>query len=123
MTLLVGKRSTADGFSGGCLPNCLAVEEIQLHRLRGFAFKLRAEHLSIPLGTQLLEQRSSVLKVGRVEALGKPIVDFGEPRARLVAAIGVAQQSSETGRRAQLPGLRTLMACHFDGFSEVLFGL
>jgi hypothetical protein len=34
---------------------------------------------------QLVEQRFGIPQVGGVETLGKPIVDFGEGRARLVA--------------------------------------
>ena len=44
---------------------------------------------------QLAEQRLGVFEVGGVEALGEPVVDFGEHRVRLVATIAVAQQPGE----------------------------
>ena len=46
--------------------------------------------------------RLGVLQVSGVEALSEPVVDFCEDRMRLVASIGVAQQSREAGRRMQL---------------------
>ena len=49
----------------------------------------------------LIEQRLRVLQVGGVEALGEPVVDIGEHRARLVAAVSVAQQARERGSRGQ----------------------
>jgi hypothetical protein len=47
------------------------------------------------LAIQFVEQRLGVLQVGGVEALGEPVVDFGEHRERLVAAAGVAEQPGE----------------------------
>src|SRR5262249_16110836 len=47
------------------------------------------------LGSQFVEQRFGVLEVGGVDALGEPVVDFGEHHARFVAASSVAQQSRE----------------------------
>jgi hypothetical protein len=38
-----------------------------------------------PLSPQLVEQRLRIFQIGGVEALGKPVVDVGEHRARLVA--------------------------------------
>ena len=52
---------------------------------------------------QLVEQRFRVLQVGGGEALGEPVVDVGQHRARLVAAISVAQQPRKTDSGAQLP--------------------
>jgi hypothetical protein len=40
---------------------------------------------------QLIEQRPGVLQVGGVEALGEPVVDLREHRARLITTTGVAQ--------------------------------
>ena len=39
----------------------------------------------LALVTKLNEQRPGVLQVGGVEALGEPVVDFGEHRASFVA--------------------------------------
>jgi hypothetical protein len=39
----------------------------------------------ITLLAEFVEQRVGVLQVGDVEALGEPVVDFGEHRARLIA--------------------------------------
>ena len=41
--------------------------------------------------TQFVEQRLGVLQIGSVEALGEPVVDLGEHRARLVTAIVLGQ--------------------------------
>jgi hypothetical protein len=43
----------------------------------------------------LIEQRVGVLQVGSVETLSEPVVDFGEHRARLLAATGAIE---ETGK-------------------------
>ena len=43
------------------------------------------------LVAKLIEQRLGVLQVGGVEALGEPVVDLGEHRARLVTAIVLGQ--------------------------------
>ena len=40
---------------------------------------------------QLVEQHLGVLQVGGVEALGEPVVDLGERRARFLATIGIPQ--------------------------------
>jgi hypothetical protein len=50
------------------------------------------------------------LQVGGVEALGEAVVDVGEHRARFVATALRCEQSSETDRRAELPGLGALFA-------------
>src|SRR5260370_657888 len=52
---------------------------------------------------QLLEQRLGILEVGGVEALGEPVVDFTEHRARLVAAALLREQPREARGRAQFP--------------------
>ena len=44
---------------------------------------------------QFIEQRLGVLQVGGVEALGKPLVDVGEYRARLGAAASAGEQARE----------------------------
>ena len=68
-----------------------------------------ASRLVIPLASddglpilivQLIDQDLCVLQIGGIEAFGEPVVDFGEHRARLIAAIGVAQQSCEAGCRS-----------------------
>src|SRR5215469_13668607 len=43
---------------------------------------LQEEHC-MALGAQLVEQRLCIFEVGGVEALGEPVVDFGEHRARM----------------------------------------
>jgi hypothetical protein len=53
-------------------------------------FQLRTLHTA-SASDQLLEQLLGVLQVGGVEALAEPVVDVGERRARLIAAVGVAQ--------------------------------
>ena len=60
------------------------------------------------LASQFIEQRLGVLQVGGVEALGEPAVDFGEHRARLVAAALRREQPRETRRRAQFQRFCTL---------------
>src|SRR5262249_3504489 len=59
-----------------------------------------------------------VLQVGGVEALGKPVVDFGEHRARLVAPIGVAHEPREARRGAEFERLRTLLARNQNSLLE-----
>ena len=60
--------------------------------------------------TQLLQQRLGVFQVGGVEALGEPVVDFRKHAAGLVAAIGVAQQTSEADDGAHSKD-RALILC------------
>ena len=48
---------------------------------------------------QLLEQRLCVLKVGGVEALGEPVVDFSEHCVRLFTTILFGEQSRDAGCR------------------------
>ena len=54
----------------------------------------------IRLLVQFVEQRLGFLQVGGVEALGEPVVDFGEHRARFVADVLSFEGSCEIGRRA-----------------------
>jgi hypothetical protein len=44
------------------------------------------------LSAQLIEERLGVLQVGGVEALGEPVIDVGEHRARLVAMTLLREQ-------------------------------
>ena len=60
---------------------------------------LRALHRC--LSRQFIEQRLRVLKVGGVEALGEPVVDVGQYRARFVVASSIAKQPSETPGRGE----------------------
>jgi len=56
--------------------------------------KIRAALMTVihvPQLGQFVEQSLRVLQVGGVEALGEPVVDFGEHCARLITAAGVAQ--------------------------------
>src|SRR5260370_41825284 len=55
------------------------------------------------LCAQFAEQRLGVFQIGQVEAFAEPLVYLREHHARLVTAIGVAQQAREAHRRAQLP--------------------
>ena len=55
---------------------------------------------------QFVQQCLCVLQVGGVEALGEPVVDFGEHRARLITAASASKQTSEACGRPQLPPLR-----------------
>jgi hypothetical protein len=45
------------------------------------------------LARQFVEQGFGIFQVGGVEAFGEPVEDFGEHRARFIAAVGVAKQS------------------------------
>ena len=51
------------------------------------------------LSAQFGEQRLSLFQIGGVEAFGEPVVDFGEHRARFVAAASIAQQAGEAHSR------------------------
>jgi hypothetical protein len=51
------------------------------------------------LCVQFLQQRLGVLQISGVEALGEPVVDFGEHAARLVAAILLREQARREARR------------------------
>jgi len=50
-----------------------------------------------------VQQRLGVDEIACVEALGKPVVDVGEHRARLIATALLVEQPRETRRCAQLP--------------------
>jgi len=52
------------------------------------------------LPRQLVEQSLGVLQVCCVEPLGEPVVDLGEHRTCLVAAIRATQQAGETCGRS-----------------------
>src|SRR5215467_3709523 len=93
------------------------MDTVELSALR--AWQARSAWLLI----QLIQQSLGVLQVGSVEALGEPVVDFGELRARLIAAIGVAQQPSEAGGGAKLPPLRRLASRDFDSLAKTLLRL
>src|SRR5208283_5554001 len=59
---------------------------------------LRSSHQAVgsySLVFQVLEQRLRVLQVGGVEALGEPVVDFGQHRARLVALALLVEEPRE----------------------------
>src|SRR6266478_3418466 len=62
----------------------------------------------IRLLVQFVEQRLGFLQVGGVEALGEPVVDFGEHRARLAALALFCEQPRQAHRCAQLQYLRAL---------------
>src|SRR5208337_3093072 len=64
--------------------------------------------------TQFLQQRPGVFEIGGVEALGEPVVDVGEHRARIVAAVGTHQHSRERGGRAQFERFRPLLSGLLD---------
>ena len=59
---------------------------------------------------QLVEQRLGVLQVGGVEALGEPVVDFGEHRARFVA---LALLASSRARLVVAPNSGDLALCRW----------
>jgi len=84
---------------------------------------LRLRCVATPLAAQLIEQRPGVLQISRVETLGEPVVDLGQRRARLVTPIGVAQQSREAGRHAQLPGFCVLSSSNISRSAQALFRL
>ena len=58
------------------------------------------------LSAQLVEQRSCVVEVGGVKAVGEPAVDFGEHRTRFGTFTLAVKQSRETQGRAQFWMLR-----------------
>ena len=72
--------------------------------IRDFPHRI-SNSASFPLGerlfAQLFEQCLGILQVGSVEALGEPVVDFGEHRARLVTIALRRAQTREAHRRAQ----------------------
>src|SRR5215831_10868174 len=68
--------------------------------------------------TQLLEHRLCFLQIGGVEALGEPVVDFGEYRTRFVATASMVQHSREAGGCAQLVHFCPLAARDLDRFVE-----
>ena len=73
--------------------------------------------------TQFVEQGLGVLQIGSVEALGEPVVDFGEHRARLIAAVGVAQQPRKAPTSSKLPQPSVLASRDRDSGTEALLGL
>src|SRR6266851_3093517 len=69
---------------------------------------------------ELVEEGLGVLQVGGIEALGEPVVDVGEHRARLVAMVLPREQPSETHRRAQLPRLGALITRNLNRALEAV---
>ena len=61
---------------------------------------------ALALVAQLIKQPLSVLEVDGLEALGEPVVDFTEHRARLVMAPNVAREARKAGRCAQFDDAR-----------------
>jgi hypothetical protein len=57
------------------------------------------------LSAQLIEQRLGVFQIRGIEPLGELVVNLGEHRARLFAAIGVAQQSGKVSRTLHRRGV------------------
>jgi hypothetical protein len=57
---------------------------------------------------QLIEERLGVLQIRGVETFGKPVVDVGEHRVRLVNATLFRKQSGQAQRSAELAPLRGL---------------
>jgi hypothetical protein len=53
--------------------------------------EMRGLHRPLPLPglAQFFEQGLGLLQVGSVEAIGKPVIDAGELRARLIATAGL----------------------------------
>src|ERR1022692_3125553 len=88
-----------DALQAGQINSSFAPHPSQNEASEGLSWLHLAQ--SIGLGTQLVEQRLGVLEIGSVEALGEPVVDVCEHRARLVATIGVAHQSCEAGDRSK----------------------
>ena len=56
--------------------------------------------LALALAAELVEQRLGFLQIGGIEALGEPGVDFGQHRARFVAATLLREQPREACCRA-----------------------
>ena len=63
-----------------------------------------------------------MLEVSSVEALGEPVVNFGEHRAGVIRSAGISQQACEAGGRAQFRGFRTDLTRELDGFAKVPLG-
>jgi hypothetical protein len=70
---------------------------------------------------QLLQQRLGVLEIGGIEAFGEPIVDFGEHRARLIAATLLRKQPREAHCRSQFVKLSARTTRANNRFSKILF--
>src|SRR5437667_1419976 len=73
--------------------------------------------------TEVIEQGPGFLEVRGVEALGEPVVNLGEPSARLAAMTLLSEQPSEAGRCTKFPCLRTHAASQRDRVAEIGFGL
>jgi hypothetical protein len=71
---------------------------------------------------QLVQQRLRIFRISVIEAFCEPVIDFSQHHTRLIAAIGVAEESREAGRCAQLEGLRLHLLGKRDGLAEVAFG-
>ncbi len=69
---------------------------------------------------QRFEQCFGVLKIGGVESLGEPIVDWLEQLEGLPALSHIAPESSEAGRRAQLPRAGALLAGDLQSAMEAI---
>jgi hypothetical protein len=63
-----------------------------------------------------------VLQIGGVEALGEPVVDVGEHRARPITAALLVEHAGEAYRCAQFPRLRLHLLCECDRIAEVGMG-
>ena len=66
-----------------------------------------------------IEQCLGVFQVGGIEALGEPVVDFREHRARLITLALLCEQPCEAGRGAQLVSFRAHAPGNCDRFQEV----
>src|SRR5712691_11564106 len=71
---------------------------------------------------EFIEQRFSLFEVTQFEAFGEPTVDLCKHRARLIAAIGVAEQAREAHRRAQLPPFGLLRPGNFERGAKAILG-
>src|SRR4051812_40622602 len=71
---------------------------------------------------QLVEQRFRFLQVFRIEALGEPVVDRREQSVAFLALTMPLPQPCPTGRCAQLPRLRLLLARPVERGEVILLG-
>ena len=87
--------------SSGCASSWFLLVKTHERSVDRFAKLCPEPHLPDDVRlAQFAEQRLRLDEVGGVEALGEPVVNVGEHRARLVAAIGIAQQARQAGGRA-----------------------
>src|SRR5579864_3488271 len=75
------------------------------------------------LGRQVLEQRLGLSQIERLEPFGERAIDWREQIVGGGSLALIAPEPRRTHRRAQLPGLRLLLARHGERALEILLRL